>query len=254
MGDEDLAAAIAELAGSILVDFSRTGLWSGMARGRFAETAVNKIILGALKAHRPADPVLSGEGDGGPSASRERCWLIDPLDGTREYCEGRDDWAVQVALAEAGKRPIGAVFLPARNVLLRSDRPPAIPTASGTIRILVSRTGPAAAATDLARLLGATVVPMGSVGAKVAALLTGEAQVYVHSGGQSQWDSCAPVAISLAAGFDATRLNGDPFNYGSTDVSLPDLLITHPAVTPQVREELARLDPSETDRERANAL
>jgi 3'(2'), 5'-bisphosphate nucleotidase len=239
MGDEDLAVAIAELAGSILAGFWRTPLWRGADRARAAELTANRVILAALAAHRPRDFVLSEEGDGGETAGGTRCWIVDPLDGTREFAEGRHDWAVQMALAESGRPALGAVFLPASGLLLRSDKPPALPPPADPIRILVSRTRPAVEATSLAEKLGAELVPMGSAGAKVAALLTGGGEAYLHSGGQFQWDSCAPVAVALAAGLDATRLNGDPLAYPGTRASLPDLVVSHPAVTARLREVLA---------------
>lgn len=239
MNDEDLAVAIAELAGTILCGLSNSSLWAGNERGRVAELTVNRLVLAALGAHRRHDGILSEEGDGGPQGKAVRCWIIDPLDGTREYVEGRDDWAVQIGLAQDGKPVLGVVFLPRKKLLLRSDRPPLLPRLGGDTRILVSRTRPAPQAGAIASLLHGNLVPMGSVGAKVATLLAGEAEIYLHSGGQSQWDSCAPVAVAVAAGFDATRLSGEPLIYGSDNPELPDLVISHPEITSRLRAALA---------------
>lgn len=239
MNDEDLAVAIAELAGNILCELSISNLWTGNERGRVAELTVNRLILAALGAHRPHDSVLSEHGDGGPKDKAARCWIIDPLDGTREFVEGRKDWAIQIGLADQGKPLLGVVFLPRKKLLLRSDRPPPLPVPGTDIRILVSRTRPAAEAQKIAEMLDAKLLAMGSAGAKVAALLAGEAEIYLHSGGQSQWDSCAPVAIAIAAGFDTTRLSGEPLVYGGDDPELPDLVISHPEITPRLRAALA---------------
>ncbi len=239
MGDEDLAVAIAEVAGKILLDISSSTLWSGEELGRIAELTVNRLVLATLAAHRAHDRILSEEGDGGFEGEAIRCWIIDPLDGTREFIEGRDDWAVQIGLAVNGRPEVGAVSVPRKKQLLRSDRPPPLPLPDNEVRILVSRTRPAAQAKQVAKLLGGNLVPMGSVGAKIAALLAGEAEIYLHSGGQSQWDSCAPVAIAIAAGFDATRMNGEPLVYGGDNPEFPDLVVSHPQITSRLRDALA---------------
>ena len=142
------------------------------------------------------------------------CWIIDPLDGTREYAEGRDDWAVHVALAVDGAPRIGAVAVPARGRLFRSDRcaaPPAPQRARPLM--LVSRTRPPAEAEEIAALLGAELVPMGSAGAKAMAVVAGEADLYYHAGGQHEWDNCAPAAVALGAGLHASRVDGSPLVY-----------------------------------------
>ncbi|HYX46036.1 MAG TPA: 3'(2'),5'-bisphosphate nucleotidase CysQ [Sphingomicrobium sp.] len=239
MGDEDLAAAIAEFAGNILLDVSSSTLWSGDERGRIADLITNGLVLAALATHRPRDRILSEEGDGGASDKAIRCWIVDPLDGTREFVEGRDDWAVHIGLAVNGRPEVGAVSVPRKKLLLRSDRPPPLPRPDAKARILVSRTRPAAQADRVAELLHGNLIPMGSVGAKIAALLAGEADIYLHSGGQSQWDSCAPVAIAIAAGFDATRLNGEPLVYGSENPELADIVVSHPHITSRLRDALA---------------
>lgn len=239
MSDEELAAAIAEIAGKILLDLSASNLWTDEERGRIAEQTANRLILAALGIHRPCDRILSEEGNGGSRDRTGRVWIIDPLDGTSEFVERRDDWAVQIGLAEDGRPSVGVVFVPRKNLVLRSDRPAALPRLGTHIRILVSRTRPAAEAREVAALLSAEIMPMGSVGAKVATLLAGQAEIYLHSGGQSQWDSCAPVAIALAAGFDATHLNGDPLIYGGDDPELPDLVVSHPQITGRLRAALA---------------
>ena len=93
---------------------------------------------------------------------------------------------------------------------------------------MVSRSRPPEVAYEAAEALGAVMVPMGSAGAKIAAVVLGEAEVYVHAGGQYEWDSAAPVAVALASGLHASRLNGDPLTYGAPDAWLPDLMVCRP--------------------------
>jgi 3'(2'), 5'-bisphosphate nucleotidase len=161
--------------------------------------------------------------------SADRVWIVDPLDGTREYGEGRPDWAVHVALWADGDLAAAAVALPGVDELLVTDPAPARPApADGRLRIAVSRTRPPAEAGTAAAALDAEVVPMGSAGYKVTAVVRGEVDAYVHAGGMYQWDSAAPVAVALAAGLTAVRLDGSPLRYNGPDPYLPDLLVCRP--------------------------
>ncbi|WP_395638013.1 3'(2'),5'-bisphosphate nucleotidase CysQ, partial [Sphingorhabdus sp.] len=157
--------------------------------------------------------------------SKSRVWIIDPVDGTREYSEGRSDWAVHVALAIDGAPVIGAVALPALDLVLRTDQPAVIPPAPAQLRMVVSRTRPAPEAVAVAEALGAELIPMGSAGAKAMAVVRGEADIYLHTGGQYEWDSCAPVAVAAAYGLHVSRVDGSPLVYNQRDVYMPDLLI-----------------------------
>jgi 3'(2'), 5'-bisphosphate nucleotidase len=161
----------------------------------------------------------------GTRLAKRRVWIIDPVDGTREYGEGRVDWAVHVALAIDGVATIGAVALPGVGVVMRSDQPLPLPHAGAQLRMVVSRTRPAKEALDVAQKLGAELVPMGSSGAKAMAILRGEADIYLHSGGQYEWDSAAPVAVAQAHGLHCSRIDGSALKYNNQDVYLPDLLI-----------------------------
>ncbi len=158
-----------------------------------------------------------------------RTWIVDPLDGTREFGEhDRDDWAVHIALAEGGRLVAGAVALPARGVVYATDAPPVPPApASRRPRIAVSRTRPPAQAEQLAERLGGELVPMGSAGAKTMAVVEGAVDAYVHAGGQYVWDSAAPVAVALASGLHASRLDGSALDY-SAETWLPDLVVCRP--------------------------
>ena len=170
-----------------------------------------------------------------------RVWIVDPVDGTREYGEARTDWAVHVALAIDGVASIGAVALPGLDMILRTDLPIVVPPAPEKLRMVVSRTRPAKEATDVAASIGAELVPMGSAGAKAMAIVRGEADIYLHSGGQYEWDSCAPAAVALAHGLHASRIDGSPLVYNQADVYMPDLLICRKEHADMVLGEVARL-------------
>jgi 3'(2'), 5'-bisphosphate nucleotidase len=180
----------------------------------------------ALAEQRPDDGLLSEEGAADPARlAMERVWIVDPLDGTREYAEGREDWAVHVALCVAGRAVIGAVALPALNLVLDTAHPvpPAAPI--GRVKIVVSRTRPPEDANRVAVALDAELVAMGSAGAKVMAVVRGDAQAYIHAGGQYEWDSAAPVAVAAACGLHVSRLDGGPLIYNRPDPYMPDLVV-----------------------------
>ncbi len=239
MSDAELAARLAETAGKLLIDLRVSALLEGKALGRAGDLAANAFLVEALAQHRPDDGVLSEESlDDRARLGKSRVWIVDPLDGTREYSEGREDWAVHVALAIDGFAAVGAVALPAQGVVLRSDAPPVPPSRPDRLRILVSRTRPPALAEKLAATLDAVLVPMGSAGAKAMAVLLGQGDIYLHAGGQYEWDNCAPAAVALAAGLSATRLNGAPLRYNNDDPSLPDLLICEEAIAPRIHAAL----------------
>ena len=184
----------------------------------------------------PDDPVRSEEGLEHIS-SVGRLWIVDPLDGTREFRElGRSDWAVHVALSVGGAPVVGAVALPARDMVLSTGEPPVLPPHPDgePARVVVSRTRPPDVAYEVAEALGGVMIPMGSAGAKIAAVILGEADVYVHAGGQYEWDSCAPAAVALASGLHASRLDGQPLRYGEPDAWLPDLIVCRQEYAPAV--------------------
>jgi 3'(2'), 5'-bisphosphate nucleotidase len=234
--DEELAAHLAEEAGRLLLEQRHSALLVGTALGAVADQVANAFILAGLAQWRPGDAILSEESfDDRKRLGRRRVWIIDPLDGTREYGEGRADWAVHVALAIDGAPSIGAVAVPALGRLYRSDRAEA-PAGAGRARpiMLVSRTRPPAEVDEIAALLGAELVAMGSAGAKAMAVVAGEADLYYHAGGQHEWDNCAPAAVALAAGLHASRLDASPLAYNRADTSVPDLVIGRPDLAARV--------------------
>ena len=191
----------------------------------------HELLVSELAAVRPADAVLSEEGtDDASRLDVERVWVIDPLDGTREFSEvGRTDWAVHVALVVEERPVAGAVALPGLGLTLSTADPPRLPPErAGPPRLVVSRSRPPEQADAVAAALGADVVPLGSAGAKAMAVVRGTADVYVHAGGQYEWDSCAPAAVAKAAGCAVSRLDGSRLRYNQPDVYLPDLVICRP--------------------------
>ena len=241
MTDEELAAHLAEEAGRLLIEQRQSALLEGPALGHVADEVANAFILTGLAEWRPGDAILSEEGPDDPARlERERVWIIDPLDGTREYSERRDDWAVHVALAVAGEPRLGAVAVPARGQLFRSDRVQAPPAGRERPIMLVSRSRPPAEAQEIAALLGAELVPLGSAGAKAMAVVAGEADLYYHSGGQHEWDNCAPAAVALAAGLHASRLDGSPLVYNRPGAWIPDFVIARPELAARVLDFCAQ--------------
>lgn len=229
MTDAELAAQLAADAGRILLEVRDSGRHHGKDLGRAGDAEANAVLVKALGELRPSDGVLSEEERDNPTRlAKSRVWIVDPLDGTREFCERREDWAVHVALAVDGEAAVGAVALPARKLVLRSDRPLPLPNSPPRPRIVVSRTRPPAEALAVAEALGAELVPMGSAGAKAMAVVLGEAEIYLHSGGQHQWDNCAPVAVAQAHGLHCSRIDGSALRYNGRHTLVPDLLICRP--------------------------
>jgi 3'(2'), 5'-bisphosphate nucleotidase len=229
--DHEVAARLATEAGQLLLAV-REELADATAADR--KTAGDKrshdYLMEALARERPDDAVLSEEGVDDPvRLSAQRVWIVDPLDGTREFSElGREDWAVHVALWQAGALIAGAVALPAQGVTLATPDPTPPPAHSGEPRIVVSRTRPPAVALQVRDQLNGTLVEMGSAGAKVAAVIQGLADIYVHAGGQYEWDSAAPVAVARAAGLHTSRIDGSPLDYNRANPLLPDLVVCRP--------------------------
>ena len=242
MTDADLAAHLAATAGRILLEVRASGMFEGKALGRAGDETANQFLCHAIRQQRPDDGLLSEERkDTHERLSKSRVWIVDPVDGTREYGEERSDWAVHVALCVDGRSEVGAVALPGLNLVLRSDNPAPLAATAATPRMVVSRTRPAAEAVAVADAIGARLVPMGSAGAKAMAVVRGEAEIYLHTGGQYEWDSAAPVAVALAHGLHASRIDGSPLVYNQADTYMPDLLICRPEYAERVLSEVAGL-------------
>ena len=244
MNDAELAARLAAEAGRLLLDVRASGVFEGKALGKAGDATANQFLCHALRHLRPDDGLLSEEEKDNPARlDKSRVWIVDPVDGTREYGEARADWAVHVALAIDGVATIGAVALPGLDggLVLRTDRPHPLAPMAERPRFLVSRTRPAAEAQAVAAALGGELVPMGSAGAKAMAVVLGQAEVYLHSGGQYEWDSCAPVAVALAHGLHCSRIDGSPLVYNQPDTYMPDLLICRSEWAERVLAQVAHL-------------
>jgi 3'(2'), 5'-bisphosphate nucleotidase len=242
--DHRLAAELAAAAGRVLVSLRPTRGLDPAVLGEAGDATADALIRTTLARTRPRDGLLSEHSSSDVARpARERVWIIDPLDGTREYSEaasGRTDWAVHVALTLAGRPVAAAVALPALDLTLSTAAPPVLPPcASGCVKILVSRTRPPAVAGRVAAALDAELVPMGSAGAKAAAVVRGQAHAYLHAGGQYEWDSCAPVGVALAAGLHASRIDGSPCIYNRADVRMPDLLVCRAEIASQLLAAIA---------------
>lgn len=242
--DEQLAARLADAAGRILLDLRAAGDLAGKALGQAGDEAANAMLCRELRAARPDDALLSEEEKDNPARlASHRVWIVDPLDGTREYGEGRSDWAVHVALAIDGVASVGAVALPGLGLTLTSGAPAVLAPANAPLRMLVSRTRPAAEAVQVAERMGADLLAMGSAGAKAMAVVRGEADIYLHTGGQYEWDNCAPVAVAQAAGLHVSRVDGSPLRYNNADTYLPDLLICRRELADEVLRLASEYSP-----------
>ena len=237
----DAAAGLAREAGEALLqvrhDNADLAASDPKALKDLGDATSQALLARLLAEHFPGDAVLSEEAaDSSARLSAERVWIIDPLDGTREFSEaGRDDWAVHVALWAKGDLLAGAVGRPAKGVVYSTSDPTPLPERpAGPLRLAVSRSRPPEFVTELADRLGATLVPMGSAGVKAMSVVDGEADAYVHAGGQYEWDSAAPVVVARAHGLHTSRLDGTPLEYNRPDPWLPDLLVCRPEVAAQV--------------------
>ena len=240
--DARVAADLARQAGDLLLMLRQASGLTGKELGKRGDAASNSLLLRELAELRPGDAVLSEESADSPERlTAKRVWIIDPLDGTREYgMPGRDDWAVHVALWEAGAGiTAAAVAQPSLNTVYVSDQMRANRRPRPRLRFLVSDSRPPEWATPVAEALGAQLVPMGSAGAKTMAVVRGEADAYLHGGGQWEWDSAAPVGVATSAGLCASRIDGSPLSYNNEHPYLPDLLICRYELADDLLREIA---------------
>ena len=230
LSDAALARAVAIKAAALLRDLQADAGCCADDLGARGDREANALILERLHAARPEDFILSEESsDNRARCAAHRVWIVDPLDGTRGFCRHSPDFAVHIGLAIDGVPRVGAVTLPASGRVFSSDQPPALPAPhGGAPRIAISDSRPPAIAEAVAHAIGGALVPMGSAGCKAMAVLMGSADIYLHAGGQFEWDNCAPAAVAMAAGCHASRIDGGALVYNCADPSLPDLLICRP--------------------------
>ena len=243
LDDAALAAELAREAGERLVAHRITLVERGTTVWQLKDSGdllAHHFLVDALSTLRPDDSVLSEEGaDDRRRLANDRVWIVDPLDGTQEYGEGRADWAVHVALWEKGKLAAGAVSLPSIERVFGTSPSAEIPAPhGGKPRLVTSRTRAPYAAILVAEHLDCEAYRLGSAGAKAMSILLGEADIYVHDGGMYQWDSAAPAAVALAAGLHASRLDGSPLVYNGPDAWLPDFFVCRPEHADGVLEAL----------------
>ena len=228
--DHSLAKESATLAGQLLLllrDLAKDSRIEAETLGKIADQKSHELLHKIISDVFPNDAILSEEQeDDLQRLGSGRVWIIDPLDGTREFEEtGRTDWAVHVALAENGIPTVGAVAIPSIGTTFCSNDNPTIRNEISEVRVICSRTRPSPAAQMIAEKLSGKIIHLGSAGAKAMTVVSGDAEIYVHTGGQYEWDSCAPVAVALANGLHASRLDGSPLVYNQSDTYIPDLLI-----------------------------
>lgn len=242
LDDHLFAAWLANVAGDVLLEIRAQGA-AGKALRDAGDRGSHDCLMRLLARYRPDDAVLSEEGqDAGTRVTAKRVWIIDPLDGTREFSEPpRDDWAVHVALWKDGDLTAGAVAQPGVGCFSTSERPVVRHRTSDRPRIAVSRTRPPAFVAQLAEEIGADLVPMGSAGAKAISIVRGVTDVYIHAGGQYEWDSAAPVAVARAAGLHTSRADGTPLAYNQEYLLLPDLLVCRPELTDKITSFVQRV-------------
>lgn len=238
--DHAFATWAATVAGDLLLQVRGEGL-EGRELKDAGDLASHELLMRLLAEHRPDDAILSEEEHRGTSGAHDRrttnrVWIIDPVDGTREYSEPpRDDWAVHVALWQDGELVAGAVAQPGLGITFNTGEPSEVPArTSAKPRIAVSRSRPPAFVEAMARDIDADLVPMGSAGAKVISVVRDVSDAYVHAGGQYEWDSAAPVAVARAAGLHTSRIDGSELRYNQDDVKLPDLVVCRPELAQQM--------------------
>jgi 3'(2'), 5'-bisphosphate nucleotidase len=250
--DDALARELAEEAGRRLLELRARGGDPDVLR-KAGDRQSHEFLAAELARVRPGDALLSEEGvDSAARLSADRVWIVDPLDGTREFGDdGRTDWAVHVALWErgrgesgapgAGQLTAGAVALPAQDIVLSTQNPPPLPPDAGDaapLRVVVSRSRAPQLVRDISQRIDVDLVPLGSAGAKVAAVLLGEADAYVHAGGFYEWDTAAPVVVAQAAGFHASRIDGSELVYNRADPLMPDILVCPPVLAEVLLEAI----------------
>jgi len=242
--DHALARELAEEAGRLLLGLREQAFAARRAPDELrnaGDKQSHELLVARLGEYRSGDAVLSEEAlDDKARLTADRVWIVDPLDGTREFgIEGRTDWAVHVALWDSGELAAGAVALPAQGRVLSTQDPGPRPGPGHyPLRLVVSQSRASQLVKDVAARVGAELVPHGSAGAKVATVVYGETDAYLHSGGFYEWDTAAPVAVAAAAGFHASRIDGSPLSYNQENLLLPDILVCRPAIAGQLLEAI----------------
>lgn len=236
ISDSRLTNSLAQGCGEILKGVRNGGLLRGLSLGDAGDEAAQEWIARVLAQHRPQDGMLSEEAaDDLARLKKDRVWIVDPLDGTKEFATGRQDWAVHIALVENGIPIHAAVGLPDLGVTFKSSDVRAV-TGPLSKKFVVSRNRPPKVASYIAEKMGYEVVGVGSAGAKAMHVLLGDYDGYIHAGGQYEWDQAAPVGVAQAAGLHCCRLDGSEIRFNNEDTFIPDILICRPELKDEILE------------------
>lgn len=239
INDSRLTNSLAEGCGEILKGVRNGGLLRGLALGDAGDQAAQEWIARVLEQHRPDDGMLSEEASDDLSRlDKERVWIVDPLDGTKEFATGRQDWAVHIALVINGEPVQAAVGMPDMGVTFKSSDVRAV-TGPLSRKLVVSRNRPPKAANYIGEKMDFEIQSIGSAGAKSMHVLLGDFDGYIHAGGQYEWDQAAPVGVAKAAGLHCSRLDGSPITFNQKDTFVPDLLICRPELADEILEHAA---------------
>lgn len=237
--DARLTHRLAQGTGEILKGVRNVGVLRGRSLGDAGDDLAQSWISRTLAQHRPGDGFLSEEAADNPARlKKDRVWIVDPLDGTKEFATGRQDWAVHIALVENGRPTHAAVGMPDLGVVFDSADVRAV-VGPYSRKIVVSHNRPPAVASYVAQEMGYETVQLGSAGAKAIHVLLGDSDAYIHAGGQYEWDSAAPVGVATAAGLHCSRLDGSALTYNNKDTYVPDMLICRPELAEEIMAHAA---------------
>lgn len=235
-----IAERLVRTAGKLVSQYYEAGAsvaWKGANDPvTAADHAANTVLVDGLRAAFPADGILSEESaDDRSRLSRRRVWIVDPLDGTREFIDHIGEFSIMVGLAIDGLPVLGVVYQPVLDLLYRGvtgelaeavtegvARPLAVSavTQPDAMRLVASRSHRNPLVDAVCQRLGVHQErPSGSVGLKVGLLATGVCDLYIHpSPGLKEWDTCAPEAILSATGGAITDSWGQPLRYNKANV------------------------------------
>jgi 3'(2'), 5'-bisphosphate nucleotidase len=260
----EVAKQLAREAGKILLQFYATDTevqWKGHDDPvTAADKAANEMIVRELQRHFPQDAVLSEEApDDISRLQKERVWMVDPMDGTKQFIERIDEFAVMIGLAVAGEPRVGVVYNPATDRLFYaatglgayveegwSTKRLHISPLADTAQMVaaMSRSHHSPVVDRIRALLGMKgELRSGSVGLKLGLIADGRAHVYIHPGARTnQWDTCGPVVILREAGGRVTDTTGAPLSFNTPDVrNLRGIVASNDTRHEQILEAVAQV-------------
>ena len=238
-GDHEVAGLLAQEAGDLLLAVRDEGLSAGRAPWVVQDEGdrrAHEHLVTRLAALRPEDAVLSEEGrDDSARLGAERTWIVDPLDGTRDFARpGSVEWAVHVALVVDGRPIAAAVALPASGALYGTGLSAATRPPDRDRPVVVTSRSQWGEAEEVAAAIGGLVRAFGSAGVKAMAVVAGNADVYVHPSGLYEWDVCAPAGVAVAAGLDVFGIDGSILEFNKPRPVVPGLVVSRPEYTERV--------------------